>query len=263
MFTRAGYRFLSVAIVLVALPTIAHAVIDPENMLVSWPPPALTIPRWKNSEPVDAEAANPEVPKKNIFSCSYYNVPPNVERTPFPINGAHLQINRTGTPWINTYAPVPHSIAGKWMLHVRAGQFQGIPGVPDDAYHVLDTFYFDMDEFKPGLNCTTPFERNVTDVQTGYREHVYPVNASQLEGLEMTLSFELAHFYPAAATNDSSAETLTVQVRLPASQHLTSQSCLLILPSVPTFASPRAQSTLPASQGKTLALVQQTRVLRR
>lgn len=61
---------------------------------------------------VDAQTTNIVVPKDKLFSCSYYPVPPNVERTPFPINGARMQINRAEIPWINTYPMVSRSIAG-------------------------------------------------------------------------------------------------------------------------------------------------------
>lgn len=77
---------------------------------------------------------------------------------------------------------------------------------------MTNDFLWHIDEFKPGKSCSEPLIGNLTDMQTGYRDRVYPINSSQLDGLELTLSLNLAHFYPAGVRNDSSAQTIIVQV---------------------------------------------------
>lgn len=124
-----------------------------------------------------------------------------------------MQLNRSGTPWLETYPMIPNSISGTWMMNARYGQLQGMPGIPEDAYHVMGSpDVWHMDEFKPGLLCSDPLRRDFTDVQTGYADNIYPINASQLEGLELTLAVEVFHFYPDQATNYTSAGTVTVHV---------------------------------------------------
>jgi hypothetical protein len=150
---------------------------------------------------VDPEWYDVKSPTYDGFPCSHVPIPPNVQRTPFPIIGGTFQLNFTSPdPSMVATGIIPPAQCADpyWTFNVYFGQFGGNETLSQNGYAPIDTYTWKCAEWQfgtytprppgwPVLNMSEALERS--DVQT------VPLPAD-LDGLEATLAIVSIRFTP-------------------------------------------------------------------
>ena len=118
----------------------------------SFPHIDLTWPPVQASQvEVDGDWVRPEILHiEDAFPCALVDIPHDVRRMPFPLDGGSLQLNFTAP---GNQLPSNTSDIGEWFVVSYIGQFNGNMTISQDSWLSLSRDVWRPDEFVLGTQC--------------------------------------------------------------------------------------------------------------